>query len=112
MDSWEVISFGFQRSIPEILVWSIGIILAIIMLRRGGGRPETLLLIGCSLFLLGALSSLIINSVIRTIDELELSLMGYSVIVALTTGLFSFAGIINLLLAFWIKFRKKKEAMP
>ena len=110
MDNPELIAFGFQRSIPEILVWSFGIALAIIMLRRGGGKPETLLLIGCSLFLLASLSSLIINTVVHTINKLEISAMTYGWIMSLTIGLLSLIGFICLVWGFWIKFRKKKEA--
>jgi hypothetical protein len=110
MDNLETITFGFQHSIPEIAAWSIGIVLAIIMLRRGGRKPETLLLIGCVLFLLSSLSSLILNTVVHVIQELRISVVSYGLITGLTTGILSLAGLVCLVWAFWLKFWKKEGA--
>ncbi len=112
MDNLEIIAFGFQRSIPEIIAWSMGITLAIIMLRRGGKKPEILLLLGCILFLLASLSSLIITSLIQWGHVFDISAVGYGLIIALTTGLFSLVGFICLAWGFWTRFRKRGVSPP
>ena len=85
--------------------------MAIVMLRRGGDKPEALMLIGCGLFLLSSLSSLVLNTVIHAMQELRISYASYSLITGLTTGVFSLAGLVCLIWAFWLKFRKKEEAV-
>ena len=85
--------------------------MAIVMLRRGGGKPERLMLIGCGLFLLSSLSSLVLNTIIHVMQELKISYVSYSLITGLTTGVLSLAGLVCLIWAFWLKFRKKEEAV-
>ena len=112
MDNLEIIAFQFQRSIPEIIAWCIGIILAIIMLRRGGKKPEILLLLGCSLFLLSTVSSLIITSLVQWGHVFDMSAVGFGLIITFTSGLLSLAGFVCLVWGFWTKFRKRGVSPP
>ena len=49
MNYLELVGPSLLRHTPELLGWLVGVILALRMLRRGGGKAEKLFLIGCGL---------------------------------------------------------------
>ena len=100
-------------AIPDIIAWTVGIMLAVKMIKRGGLRDEKLLLIGCCLML----ARCILSPVVR---ELVTSWIRGKGVSYLTVGqtltytqipliIVSLAGFICLVIAFWMKFRIKKR---
>ena len=106
------ITSTFIRIVPALIVWVIGLILSIKMLRCSGTRPEKLLVVGCSLILLQT----ILRPFLRIMIDVWMNTEGMSrVSVAQMYGLFSIpsmvlslAGFICLVMAFWITFKVKK----
>ncbi|MFC2070191.1 hypothetical protein ACFLTB_03340 [Chloroflexota bacterium] len=102
-----------MRSIPGLAAWLTGIVVAVIMVRRGGGKPEKLLLIGCSLMLFTVLASPILRGLIRywmsEKDVSNLSAAAAMAWVSIPMAVLSLAGIVCLLWAFWVKFRIKRQ---
>ena len=98
------------NAVPDIIAWTAGIVLAVIMIRRGGLKPEKLLLTGCSLLLLKSILSPVIRELVMNWsrgDGLSYVLVAwYNTIPQLLLNL---AGFICLVIAFWIKFRVKKQ---
>jgi hypothetical protein len=111
-----VITFEISslRYIPELIAWGIGVILAVIMVRRGGLKAEILLLVGCVLMLLAPLAGLIMNGwllqLIREQDRSVIDIFRQPVWIILNIGvaLFSLGGLVCLIWAFLARFRAKK----
>ena len=101
---------------PIIVAWIVGIVLAARMLKRGGGKAERLLLIGCCLMLAEMLISPFIHVlIIRLIEERTITAQGIgltSSIVQIPLGIISLAGIVCLVYAFWIKFKAGLKPTP
>ncbi len=103
------------RNIPDVVVWLTGTVLAAIMVRRGGGKPEKLLLIACSLMFVMQLFNPFVNQLIRwLVMEKGMSNLGRAQTMGLLRSIYStvlgIPGIVLLVCAFWMRFRKKKEA--
>ena len=107
-----VVAGGLLASVPALVGWIVAVVLAAIMLRRGGARAERFLLIGASLMLLGAFLDIptpalsIWLSVARGMTNVETAL--WLSIFGLIRGVISLAGIICLVYAFWVKFKSGK----
>ena len=99
---------SWLRASPEIVAWLIGIVLAIVMVRRGGHRAEKLLLAGCSLMLAARLISLLLTNVMPWIREQAMSAAEFGLALSLLAGVPALAGIICLGLVFWLRFRPKR----
>ncbi len=100
---------GLLGSIPLLLAWLVGIVLAVLMLRRGGGKAEKLLLAGCSLmfvaqivrpFLTGLALWLVHEHGMTRVSALGLAF-------SLPNAILSMAGIVCLVLAFWTRWKTK-----
>ncbi len=100
---------GLLGSIPLLLAWLVGIVLAVLMLRRGGEKAEKLLLAGCSLmfvaqivkpFLMGLTLWLVGEHGMTRVSALGLAF-------SLPNAILSMAGIVCLILAFWFRWRTK-----
>ena len=110
------IETSLLRNIPELVAWLIGIVLAVLMVRRGGSKAEKLLLAGCSLMFTHSLASPLIGGVVQWLaSEQGMS----NIYTAQTMGiarlipglLFGLTGFVCLVWAFWIRFRKgRREA--
>ena len=106
------ISSTFIRIIPSLLVWVVGLVLSIIMLRRGGTRPEKLLVAGCGLILLKTIFSPFPRIIVdvwmnrEAMSNLEAAQM--TSIFSMPGTVVSLAGFIFLVLAFWVKFKVRK----
>ena len=101
---------------PVLVGWIVGIILATRMLKKGGGKAERLLLIGCCLMLAEMLISPFAQVfTIRLIEERTITVQSIGItlgIAGIPFAIISLAGIVCLIYAFWIKFRSKHEATP
>jgi hypothetical protein len=106
------ISSTFIRIIPSLLVWVVGLVLSIKMLRHGGTRPEKLLVAGCSLILLNTILSPLTRILIEIWANQEntgITSIGRMIaLVSVPSMIISLAGFICLVMAFWIKFKVKK----
>lgn len=97
------------RYIPSILVWGAALVLAIIMLKRGGGKAEKLLLSGCVImFLVQLIAPVFRELIIPFIDEQGMSpqTIGWFNI---PSAIFGLAGLVLLIIAFWTRFHRKKQ---
>ena len=106
MNYLQEIGISFLARIPSLLAWLVAIVFAVIMLRRGGGKPEKLLVAGCSLMLFNQLVMPFLGGLARwMVYELEkpVAVLGY--IVSLPAAILGMAGIICLVYAFWVKFK-------
>jgi positive regulator of sigma E activity len=108
------IEISTLRYIPELLAWLIGVILAVIMVRRGGLKAETLLLVGCSLMLLAPLIGFALNGwliqLLREQDGSYIEIMRHPGWIVMNVGvaLLSLGGLVCLIWAFLTRFRTKK----
>jgi len=108
--SVQVFEISILRYIPELVAWGIGIILAVLMVRRGGGKTEKLLLAGCALMFISALASPLLSELVQSLmfeegmSNLSRAQM-MSLIVSLPSGILSLAGFICLVYAFWVRFK-------
>ena len=98
----------FINIIPALLLWIAVIVLAVILLRRGGDRAERFLILGASLKIVSNLLGLAAFGILHGLIN-----RGYSITYANTVvfgyGIFcnvvGMTGIICLVYAFWIKFK-------
>lgn len=105
---------GLIPSAPSLVGWIVAVVLATVMLRRGGGRAERFLLAGASLMLVQSLIAIPTTalSIWLTVDRGMANVEAASMlsIFGLVRGCIGLAGIICLVYAFWVKFRLGKGA--
>jgi len=98
--------------IPSLLVWVIGLVLSIKMLRRGGTKPEKLLVAGCSLILIqtiiSPLSPILVDVWMNQEGAGVASIGRMMAWISIPRAVFSLAGFSCLAMAFWMKFKVKK----
>ncbi len=114
MSSVQIIEISVFRYIPEIMAWGIGIVLAVLMLRRGGGKAEKLLLAGCSLMFVIQLASPLLHELVQWLEaERGMSNIDIAQTMGLAINLpftiLSIAGLVCLVWAFWMRFRARGE---
>lgn len=78
-----------------IVAWTVGIVIAARMLKRGGGKAARLILIGCCLLL--AASIMYPYTIVLTPD------MPWLAVTAISAGIISLTGTGCLVYALWIK---------
>ena len=105
---------GLLPSAPSLVGWIVAVVLAAVMLRRGGARAERFLLAGAALMLAQSLLTIPTTalSIWLTADRGMANVAAASVlsIFSLVRGCIGLAGIICLVYAFWVKFRLGKGA--
>ena len=116
MDYLEIVSSSLLRNIPELLAWGFGIVLAVLMVRRGGGKAEKLFLAGCSLFFVTRLASPLLHELVqRLVSEQGMSYIDIAQTMGLTVslplGILGLAGFVCLVIAFWIRFWVKRQVL-
>ena len=114
MDSFIAeIGSSLLKNTPELMAWLFGIVLAVVMLRRGGARAEKLLLAGCSLvFLVDLINPLVRELVRRWMSEQDMSYVSAAQTIGLASlpmTVLSLAGLVCLVWAFWMRFRKERR---
>ena len=97
----------FLAGIPGLLAWLAGIVLAVIMLRRGGSKAEKLLLIGCSLMFLSQVIKPFIQVLMVWLPVVQPGMRSTQTIglMSLPRATLDMAGIVCLLLAFWMRWK-------
>ena len=111
--SAQILEFSILRSTPELIAWGIGIVLAVLMVRRGGGRAEKLLLAGCSLMFVARVAGPLLSELVQSLPRNGMSYteiaMRMSLLVSLPTGILRLAGFVCLVWAFWVKFWTRRR---
>jgi len=112
----QTVEISMLRHVPELIAWGIGLVLAIIMLRRGGVKAEKLLLAGCSLMFVAPLSSLLMNNWLSQLAlEQDMSYIDMMrspawIVLSIVIGVLSLAGLVCLIWAFLSRFKARKPA--
>ena len=99
---------GLLNAAPALVGWIAAIVIAVIMLRRGGGRAERFLLSGSCLMLVSTLFTVPIAAIAPWLVEGGASRVEAASVLSgfnLFRGLIGLAGILCLVYAFWIKFK-------
>ena len=100
--SVQIVEISILRYIPESVAWGIGIALAVLMVRRGGGKAEKMLLTGCSLMFVASLVG-------PFMSYLNIAQPRWWVKwVTLPMIILGLAGFVCLVWAFWARVWKKK----
>ena len=110
MNYFEMVYPSLLRHTPELLAWLFGIVLAVLMLRRGGGKAEKLLLAGCSLMFVIQIALPFLSGLARLLASeqkmrLQTSVLTFQIPVP-TLGI---AGLVCLVYAFWVRFRARRQ---
>lgn len=99
---------GLVSAAPNLVVWIVAIVLAAVLLRRGGGRAERFIIVGASLKLFANLLNIPAAAIVpwmveggATITHAASLMSGYEVL----RGVIGAAGIIFIVCAFWVKFK-------
>ena len=112
MSYLEMIGPSLLRNIPEFLGWFIGLVLAVRMVRRGGGKAEKLFLAGCSLISIIALISPFLSGLVSTlVHQGWRTPQTATLILSLPIGILGFAGFTCLVSAFWVRFWRKRQGL-
>ena len=105
---------GLISSAPSLVGWIVAVVLAMIMLRRGGGRAERFLLVGASLMLLASILAIPTSALgiwLHTGRKMtNVQAAFWLSIFGLVRGCIGLAGIICLVYAFWIRFKARSTA--
>lgn len=111
MEFSSVLIGGLVGVTPNLVGWIVVIILATIMLRRGGGRAERFIITGASLKLFSNLLNIPAAAIVpwlvqggATITDASSAAFIYEII----RGVVGMAGIACLVYAFWVKFKAGK----
>ncbi len=103
---------GLFSSAPALVGWIVAVVLAVMMLRRGGTRAERFLLVGACLMLLASILAIPTSAFgmwLHTSREMtNVQAASWLSIFGLIRGAISLAGIICLVYAFWVKFKSGK----
>ena len=112
MSYLELIGPSLLQNTPELLGWLVGIVLAVSMVRRGGGKAEKLFFAGCVLLFMIQLISPFLSGLVSTLlQQGSLSPMTPTLILSLPMGILGFAGFMCLISAFWLRFRRKGQEL-
>jgi hypothetical protein len=106
--SVQIVGISVLRYIPELVAWLFGIVLAVLMVKRGGGKTEKMLLAGCCLLFAAQLISLSLSGMIPWLREQSMSAQQLGLTLSIS-GIPSLAGFICLIIAFWTRFRVRRQ---
>jgi hypothetical protein len=111
MDYLEIVGDSLLRNTPGLVAWVVGIVWAALMVRRGGGRTEKLLLSGCCLFFAAQIISVLLSGMVPWLREQRISAQQFGLVLSIS-GIPSLAGLVCLVWAFWVRFwtRRKETA--
>jgi len=111
--SVQIVEISILRYVPEMLAWIFGLVLAVIIVRRGGGWAEKLFLAGCCLMFVTRLATPLLSEFVQSL----MSDSGMSnVAIARTMGwvnipmsILAIAGLVCLVIAFWVRFKVRRQ---
>lgn len=101
-----IIISGFLGYGIPIIFWIVTLIFGIVMLRRGGGKPERFFIFGAALNILGTLLRILIIYLPWLYDREygSDSMRSITFLIGLLINVISALGVMSLLYAFWLKF--------
>jgi hypothetical protein len=99
MSFFEIVTPNLITRLPDIAAWLFGLVMAIFMLRKGGGPAEKLLLAGCVLMAFIKLASPFLSGLVNRATW----------IFTIPSSVFNLAGLICLLVAFILQFLNKRR---
>ena len=112
MSYFELIGPSLLRHVPELLGWLFGTVLAVGIVRRGGGRAEKLFLTGCVLMFTIQLISPFLSGLASTLlREGRQSMPTAALVLQLPVSILGLAGFACLVYAFWARFWRKRRAL-
>ena len=103
---------GLINAAPGLAVWIVALILSSVLVKKGGDKPERLLILGSSLMLLSSFLSIFqppIANYLGRSDMSNVSAAGFVSGINIFLGLISLAGIICLFYAIWKKFTGRER---
>ena len=108
MSYFGIVGLPLLASTPVLLAWLVGIILAIRMLRQGGGA-ERLLLVGCCLMFAARIANpfLAVLALWLTAEGGMSRASATGLVISIPTSILSMVGIICLIFAFWTHWKTK-----
>ena len=109
MSGLETAGLRLLENIPVIAAWGTGLVLSVMMVRRGGSKAEKLLLTGCCLMLIMELVRPFLIEIVRQLAEDHFSAATFGAIIGIPLSILSLAGFVCLIIAFWLRFRRKKQ---
>ena len=109
---------GLLTTAPYLVAWIVAIIVAVIMVRRGRGTAERLLLAGVSLMLVTSIMTCLSATLVPSMLVPWLAEKGMSQLdmlpvflgIDILKGLIGIVGIFCLIYAFWIRFKARSTA--
>jgi len=106
-----VLASDFVSRAPYLAAWTVAVIMAVIMMRRGGGKAEKLFLAGSGLMLVAQLVNPFLSGLVSwLIHEQGMSrALASGLAISLPMGVLGLAGIVCLVYAFWMRFMTKKR---
>jgi hypothetical protein len=110
-DILQVLFFGFLSYGIPIIFWIGTLIFGIVMLKRGGGKPERFFITGAALNILGTILRIPVNYIPIWLSDRDHEIRtAYSTSfgVGIIVDIIAVAGVILLLYAFWLKFKNKQ----
>ena len=101
----------FISRVPHLVAWSVAIIFAVIMVRRGGGKAEKLFLAGSVLMLISTLARPLLKELSTwLVTEQGMSRAAASGwFISFPLGILAVASLVCLVSAFWMRFMTKKQ---
>ena len=107
-----VFTGDFVSRIPYLVAWTVAVILAVMMVRRRGGKAEKLFLTGSSLMFASTLASPLLKALLAwLVNDRGASLLSSGWVVSVPLGILSISGVVCMVYAFWVRFRTTgKEA--
>ena len=118
MDTGDVLMMifsGFLGYGIPLLFWIGTLVFGVIMLRRGGGRPEGIFITGAGLNILGTLLRILTMYLPIWLSVSHSDIDNYrniSFTAGLVIDVIGAAGILCLIYAFWLKFNGQKSEKP
>lgn len=112
MEIYSVFLGGFVGAAPYLAGWIAVTVLAVILLRRGGGRAERFIIAGASLKLFSGLLNIPAAAIVPLLVQGGANITYASsaaFIYGIARSVVSTAGIICLIYAFWVKFKSGNE---
>ena len=106
-----VFTGDFISRVPHLVAWTVAIILAVVMVKRGGGEAEKLFLAGSGLMLISTLASPLLKELSTwLVTEQGMSRAAASGwFMSLPLGILTVASFGCLVSAFWMRFMTKEE---
>lgn len=112
--SVQIVEISMLRYIPELVAWGIGMALAVLMVRRRGGKAEKLFLAGCSLIFATRLGTPLPHGLMKRLlaeqgrSNIEIiQTTGWAISLPMT--IVGIAGLVCLVWGFWVMFRGKRQ---